>query len=169
MPIGSSIGAFHEDEFRYEAAPWFIDPKMEEKDNNVVTPKDVQRNQTLEKIELNPATSLDGLEVAMKNQMPFPDNRNKEAEFESRFGNLPPSGILNDLKKPSGETVPLVRKISDKAEVPIQIEGILEGHNQGKLTLQEAHKALNAEGWKGDFRSKNWIQVWGPDGKVIYY
>lgn len=38
MGIGTSLGAFHEDEFRQEAAPWFLDPKDESKDNNVIDP-----------------------------------------------------------------------------------------------------------------------------------
>lgn len=38
MAIGTSKGAFHEDEFRHEAAPWFIDPKLEDTDNNVIDP-----------------------------------------------------------------------------------------------------------------------------------
>src|ERR1700722_677332 len=45
--------------------------------------------------------------------MPFPDNHNPEQDFNSRFGNLPPAGILNDLKKPADTSPALVRKIND--------------------------------------------------------
>lgn len=36
MGIGDSKGAFHEDAFQHEAAPWFMDPKL---DNNVIDPE----------------------------------------------------------------------------------------------------------------------------------
>ena len=50
-------------------------------------------------------------------KMPFPDNKDPRQDFDYRFPkDLPPSGILNDLKKPTGQTVPLVRKISDLSE-----------------------------------------------------
>lgn len=47
MPIGTSHGAFHEDEFRLEAHPWFVDPKddMEKK------PEDVDTDKQLDKVE----------------------------------------------------------------------------------------------------------------------
>lgn len=42
--------------------------------------------------------------------MPFPDNRNRETDFDSRFPKDLKSGIMNDLK-PQDKVPPLARKI----------------------------------------------------------
>lgn len=97
MGIGTSKGAFYRDEGHYAASMW--DDRY---DDNIVSPQELD-----DRKEFLP----DVTEV--KDKMPFPDNRNPDSDFTSRFGNLPPSGILNDLKRPKGETVPLVRRISD--------------------------------------------------------
>lgn len=90
MGIGTSKGAFHEDEFRMEASPWFIDPKELDdnvanpdvpnpgefsdntqrftRDQNVLTPGQIFRNKQLEDVELSPATGM-GIEVGMKNSV----------------------------------------------------------------------------------------------------
>lgn len=107
MGIGTSKGAFYDDEFHYAQSQW--DPKY---DNNVITPEQQKTNKALDEAELDPSTGL-GIEIGNKNVMPFPDNKDSNTDFNTRFGNLPPSGILNDLKKPDGNSVPLVRKISD--------------------------------------------------------
>lgn len=44
--------------------------------------------------------------------MPFPDNRNPDMDFVNRWPDLPPSGILNDLKPPPETTPPLRRKLN---------------------------------------------------------
>lgn len=54
--------------------------------------------------------------MSQKNQMPFPNNTNPDETFNGRFGNLPPSGILNDLKRPPDNAPALVRRIGDKPE-----------------------------------------------------
>lgn len=60
MPLGDSKGAFYEDEFRMEAAPWFLDPKLDAE--MVVDPKTMQTNKQLDKAELEPSTGT-GIEV----------------------------------------------------------------------------------------------------------
>lgn len=107
MGIGLSNGAFYRDEGHYQASRW--DNRY---DDNVISPRQLQTNKELDAAEVSPFGP--GLEV--KDQMPFPDNKNPDSTFYSRFGTLPPSGILNDLKKPTGETVPLVRRISDLSD-----------------------------------------------------
>lgn len=41
-------------------------------------------------------------------QMPFPNNNNPETDFNARWPNLPPAGIMNDLRPqvPPGPQVP---------------------------------------------------------------
>lgn len=96
------------DEKAWAADPFIVKP-VETNDNNIVTPPEIKRNKELYDVEM---TELGGIEV--KNQMPFPDNNNPDTDFKNRFpSDMKPSGILNDLKKPTGETVPLIRKISD--------------------------------------------------------
>lgn len=107
MGIGTSKGAFYDSEAHFQASQW--DNRY---DNNVVTPNDMKTNKELDKVE------EETLGIPVKDVMPFPDNRNPDSDFNSRFGNLPPSGILNDIKKPKGETVPLVRKISNDLVIP---------------------------------------------------
>lgn len=97
MGIGTSKGAFYRDEGHFQASQW--DNRY---DDNVVSPQELKDREDY------PVPTL------AKDQMPFPDNKNPDQTFDSRFGNLPPSGILNDLKKPTGETIPLVRRISDE-------------------------------------------------------
>lgn len=64
----------------------------------VITPNQLQRNKELHDIEVSQDNVLGGMEVSQKNSMPFPDNRNPDSDFNNRFGNLPPNGILNDIK-----------------------------------------------------------------------
>jgi len=109
MGIGTSKGAFYRDEGHYQASQW--DDKY---DDNVITPQDLKTRKDLDAAELNPTT---GLGIEIKDQMPFPNNNDPRTDFDFRFPKeLPPSGILNDLKKPTGETRPLVRKISMSGE-----------------------------------------------------
>lgn len=103
MAIGTSMGAYYDDEFHHAAAGW--DNKY---DDNEVTPFQMDQNKQLNQVE---QTELGGLEVDLRTQqqMPFPNNNNPDTDFNSRFGNLPPSGILNDIK-PQPEK-PLSRKL----------------------------------------------------------
>lgn len=108
MGIGTSLGAFYRDEGHYAASMW--DDRY---DDNVIPPNKMQTDKQLDQVE------LDVLGIPVKdNNMPFPDNRNPDSTFDSRFGNLPPSGILNDLRRPNGTTVPLVRRINALADDP---------------------------------------------------
>lgn len=102
MGIGTSKGAFYEDQFHYAQSQW-----DDSYDNNVVKPEDVETNKKLENVE---QTELGGTPIADK--MPFPNNSNPDSNFNNRFGNLPPSGILNDLRKPPEPTPSLARRIS---------------------------------------------------------
>lgn len=137
MGIGTSLGAYFENDFTHQAGiedhshdkssretndnidvnpdapnPGYFSPNTERftLDNNIVTPHQAYQNKQLEKVDND---ELGGIEVSKKDKMPFPDNRNPDMDFNSRFGNLPPSGILNDLK-PQDTTPPLVRRINDK-------------------------------------------------------
>jgi hypothetical protein len=114
MGIGTSQGAYYDDSFHKAAAEW--DPKYDTNeigvdqdnpalnDKNNVLPQDVQAYRSL------PNQMQE--QIGMKSQMPFPDNNNPNTDFTNRFGNLPPSGVLNDLKKPSDPSPPLIRKIA---------------------------------------------------------
>lgn len=129
MPIGTSMGAFYEDSFHQAAAQW--DPKYDTNeigvdqdnpalnDKNNVLPQDVQAYRSL------PNQMQE--QVGMKSQMPFPDNNNPNTDFNNRFGNLPPSGVLNDLKKPTDQTPQLVRKVANITNTPAEIMDGLEG------------------------------------------
>lgn len=65
MAVGSSIGAYYDDEFHQAAAQW--DDKY---DDNIVTPPQAQTNKQLDDAELNPSTGL-GQEVAYKTASPL--------------------------------------------------------------------------------------------------
>lgn len=127
MPIGTSLGAFYEDGFHQATAQW--DPKY---DDNEVTPNQLYQNKQLNDVEM---TELGGLPVAQKSQMPFPDNKNPDTDFTSRFGNLPPSGIMNDLKPQ--QPPPLMRKISDIYDTPLTPEQQTEFSK--KYSPQDTH------------------------------
>ena len=43
--------------------------------------------------------------------MPFPDNHNPDMDFVNRWPQLPPSGILNDLKPNLDPGMQLIRKL----------------------------------------------------------
>lgn len=81
-------------------------------DDNVMTPNDLETGKQLDQVE---QTELGGTPISKKDVMPFPDNVNPDSTFNSRFGDLPPSGILNDIK-PTNPDRPLIRKISDITE-----------------------------------------------------
>ncbi len=52
------------------------------------------------------------MEVTNKNQMPFPTNHDPRMDFVNRWpSQLPPSGILNDLKPNLDPGLPMVRKL----------------------------------------------------------
>lgn len=104
--IGSSIGMAYQDEFHMEASPWIQEPP-DTQDNNIVTPSQMDTNKQLDKVE---QMEMGGIEIAKKQDMPFPDNNNPDTDFNNRFPNLPKSGILNDIK-PSDPVPPLMRKI----------------------------------------------------------
>ena len=53
----------------------------------------------------------EGRLIPPQSQMPFPDNRNPDTDFDSRFPRNLRSGILNDLKAPTDPVPPLTRKI----------------------------------------------------------
>lgn len=153
MGIGLSNGAFYNDEAHYQASQWdkrydnnrfetndpidlnpdAPDPDMfsdnterATRDKNIISPEQGIRNrkQNQQERELDQVEN-DILGQPISNVMPFPDNKDPRQDFDYRFPkNLPPSGILNDLKKPTGQTVPLVRKIANLTNSP---DEILEG------------------------------------------
>lgn len=96
MAIGTSLGAYFDDEFHHQAG--------------------INTDPSQDRIDVNPDTDLRSPKLDIlpvdKKEMPFPNNRNPDSDFTSRFGNLPPSGILNDLKRPDPDR-PLLRRISD--------------------------------------------------------
>jgi hypothetical protein len=82
MSIGTSKGAFYEDEFRQVSAPWFIDPKMEGDEKMVVTPNQAETNKQLDDSELDPTTGM-GIEVS------FHEDFRKAVEIEDRRSEIP--------------------------------------------------------------------------------
>lgn len=114
MGIGTSLGAYYKDEKEWAAAPYLNNPnstpdKMEISPNEVMpAPED---DITLAKDESQ------GMEVGLKAQMPYPDNRNPETDFDNRFPKDLKPGILNDLKPPAPDK-PLQRK-SDSGEYDV--------------------------------------------------
>lgn len=127
MGIGTSLGAFFESSFDHQAGtPYVPDVKQppDTGDDNVLPPDDSKRNV-----------------IEAKDRMPFPDNNNPDTDFNNRFGKLPPSGILNDLKKPTGETIPLVRRIS----MTTDDRGAIQD-NGGEIAEMIKSPALHIEG-----------------------
>lgn len=71
MGIGTSKGAFYEDQFHYAQSQW--DPKY---DDNEISPNKMQTDKKLDKSELDPSTGL-GIEVGYKGQTGNPGFFNK--------------------------------------------------------------------------------------------
>lgn len=135
MGIGTSKGAYYEDQFHYSQSQW--DPKYDTNDKNVLAPDTVQRNKDLNSDPNNitddggnivdydfSGKSVKDLQLIPKIEqqgfkMPFPNNNNPDTDFVNRFPNLPPSGILNDLKKPGDTVPPLARKIDYQTSNPL--------------------------------------------------
>lgn len=107
MGIGTSRGAFYQDEHHQAAEEW----KGFTQDRGVITPEQLDQSRQMDAVQMQ---ELGGIEV--KDQMPFPNNSNPDSNFVNRFGSLPPSGILNDLKRPPDNSPALVRRIGDKPE-----------------------------------------------------
>ncbi len=138
MGIGTSLGAFFNDEGHFYASQH--DPRYDTNDYNVITPKE---DGTIPKAPSErmreDITAIDGLPIKDQRQsstagdMPFPDNRNPDSDFNSRFGNLPPSGILNDIRKPKDTAPALVRKISDEQNAPFGVFQSSEIPSRGPL------------------------------------
>lgn len=168
MTIGTSLGAFYPDKMSFLTSPY--------KDNNVIDPDttpDLSGSDSIDREKPNdPPVEV---QVGKKDEMPFPDNTNPDANFVNRFGNLPPSGILNDLKKPTGDTVPLVRKInmsmgdryvnkSNIQELPfeetvskaaLQYKGeLFEGKNHGFALgdIMDKHPDIDLKDWQKDIK-----------------
>jgi hypothetical protein len=64
MGIGTSMGAYYDDEFHHAAARW--DDKY---DDNVIDPSTMYTNKALDAAELDPTTGL-GIEVGLKYEQP---------------------------------------------------------------------------------------------------
>src|SRR5882762_4781960 len=115
MGIGTSLGAYFEDDFNHHAGV------QEPNDNNVIDPETTPDLNSKDQNEAPGVMKNGRIYVTpagdKKDVMPYPNNNNPDSDFTSRYGVLPGSGILNDLKKPTGQTVPLVRKISDSDQV----------------------------------------------------
>lgn len=123
MGIGTSLGAYFENDFSHQAG-------IEDHTHDPIerTPDQVDQNKQLEKVDND---ELGGIEVSKKDKMPFPDDRNPDSTFNSRFGNLPPSGILNDLR-PQDTTPPLARRIGyfkDRSQEPIDLNPMNDTEN----------------------------------------
>lgn len=107
MTIGTSLGAFYPDKMSFLTAPY------KGGDNNVIDPDTTPDLSGTDNIDIkkpnNPPVEV---EVGKKDEMPFPNNTDVSTNFVNRFGNLPPSGILNDIK-PQSPDKPLIRKIAD--------------------------------------------------------
>lgn len=191
MGIGTSLGAYYDDEFHYSSAQW--DPKYDDnivnsepleprlgqspspltEDRNNLSPSVMmdQKNQTndpaliyddrgnvvdYDKPSLKPLAPMQNdstpmsiepfiEQQSMKSQMPFPDNRNPDSDFTSRFGSLPPSGILNDLKKPGDPTPPLVRRINmlEEGNIDLNNRPMVQNGNSISTVLS---KSFNFDG-----------------------
>lgn len=133
MAIGTSLGGFFNSEMEMHVAPF------QEKDKGIQPETGLDTNDDNE-LPGNPG-GMKTLEVGKKNDMPFPDNKDPRTDFTNRFGNLPPSGILNDLRKPNpDQNMPLVRKISDDGN--IDVKSRLTGANV-KITPEDIDTAIN--------------------------
>lgn len=68
-----------------------------------------------------------------------------------------------------GRLVHQVADKNDRAEYPIQIDDILDSYYKGSTTAAQTQSALKKEGWGANLRSPNSVQIWGPDGKVMWH
>jgi hypothetical protein len=75
MGIGTSLGAFYDDEFHYQQSQY--DPKrFDTNDDNVVSPNKFQTDKTLDNAELDPSTGM-GLEINLSQDPLYtPDTKN---------------------------------------------------------------------------------------------
>lgn len=124
MPIGTGDSQLFQDEFHMHSNDFLKPPSLpsEGVDDKDTLPQNfaptLDRQMIIKPHDptesdanlMEPVTKTsDFMTEVNKQQMPFPDNRNPDMDFNNRFGNLPPSGILNDLKPPPEK--PLQRKL----------------------------------------------------------
>lgn len=131
MSIGTSLGGFYQSEMEMSVDSFGMKDKMDK------TPYEVEQDKAGNQSEVQNY----GIDVSDK--MPFPNNNNPDTDFTNRFGNLPPSGILNDLKKPSDTTPALVRRIAEVNKDPIGTNPKLSefGGGGGGVSVPETVKS----------------------------
>jgi hypothetical protein len=105
MGIGTSMGAYYDDEFHHAAARW--DDKY---DDNVIAPNTLYTNRALESAELDPTTGM-GIEV-----------RNEIKTFDEKIERLPEPPRIEDRR--SETPVWTVDRLFDPRSVT-SIEGTL--------------------------------------------
>lgn len=172
MGIGTSKGAYYETEFDHGIHTFgsglddnVVDPMKMQKDVLIGNdPKNIYDDQgsiidydtklpTMkefeDKIKGNTTLEEEPLlhQQSMKNQMPFPDNKDPRSDFDNRYPKeLPPSGILNDLK-PQNPDRPLIRRIANITNTPDEIisglEGVRTWQNRGTAGPTQIRRGAN--------------------------
>lgn len=171
MGIGSSSGAHFTDDFHRAVGH----------DNNVIDPDTTpdlgtNDNNIEEEVPKNGP-------MAIADKMPFPNNHNPDSDFNTRFGNLPPSGIMNDLKKPDGNSPPLLRRVMNLTNTPDEIMGAMEGGDfahsyqrgipqpgMGKAPAEKVKSAalsFNGEVFEGENHGYALGKIWDKYGQGI--
>lgn len=129
MAIGTSKGAFYEDEFHYETENWnsvknfnlnsdqnVLNPDTPDagtfsdnterftRDNNVVTPPQMKMNQNLDNAELDPTTGL-GIEVGYKTASPLVNITDKDIDNAIDVTMSAGSGIIAGVASKTADTM----------------------------------------------------------------
>lgn len=96
MGIGTSLGAFYDDEFHYQQSQH--DPKrFDTNDENVVTPNQQGTNKALDDAELNPSTGM-GLEVGYKTSSPLVNITDEDINTAINVGMAAGPGTMAGVK-----------------------------------------------------------------------
>jgi hypothetical protein len=163
MPIGDSKGAFFEDDFRAEAHPWWIDPKMEDVDNNTISPGQVETNKQLENVEL---TELGGIEAGYK----VPSNDN-DIRFDWDYRNKPYTKDY-DTKLSYSDEEKYRKTFGPDASVDYDMRGYFKANpkatpNQEGVHYPDTYKKPNHPTFSMDSQYNgvdgNWGGVWGTE------
>jgi len=166
MGIGTSKGAFYEDEFHYQSSVW--DPKYDPNDDKmVVTPPQVEQNKQLEQQDYS---VMGGIDVNYKAPVPQLDT---QSMFEIKRGGppIPEPEVYANVKGPEGQNFQITSEDRDKGiDVAMSfgtgtMAGVKSALIKGKLADLGHAQILESNGVAGKDIATTTGFFRGADGK----
>lgn len=177
MGIGTSKGAFYEDDFEYLRSQW--DRKYDTNDQNVIHPNQVEQGQQLDAAELDPTTGM-GIDIGYRVPAGVDwQSLNKPTGSVSMtdVGDSPLSKGIDNFKAEAGKTPP--SKIEITPEDIDQAINVGLGAGPGTIVGAMSKIPVGAKGWwKGSdgkwrneisdegmkLKDRDWVH--GEEGKL---